>query len=82
MSDISDKIKAIICDQLMVNPEEVNDESSFVEDLGADSLDTVELIMEFEDEFGIEISDEQAEQISTVAEAIAYLEKLLADKAV
>jgi len=81
MSDISDKIKAIICDQLMVDPEEVNDESSFVEDLGADSLDTVELIMEFEDEFGIEISDEQAEQISTVGEAIAYLEKLLADKA-
>ena len=81
MSDISDKIKAIICDQLMVDPAEVNDESSFVEDLGADSLDTVELIMEFEDEFGIEISDEQAEQISTVGEAIAYLEKLLADKA-
>ena len=81
MSEISDKIKAIICDQLMVDPEEVTDESSFVEDLGADSLDTVELIMEFEDEFGIEISDEQAEQISTVGEAIAYLEKLLADKA-
>lgn len=81
MSDISDKVKAIICDQLMVDPEEVNDESSFVEDLGADSLDTVELIMEFEDEFGIEISDEQAEQISTVGEAVAYLEKLLADKA-
>jgi len=81
MSDISDKIKAIICDQLMVDPEEVSDESSFVEDLGADSLDTVELIMEFEDEFGIEISDEQADQISTVGEAIAYLEKLLADKA-
>jgi acyl carrier protein len=81
MSDISDKIKTIICDQLMVDPEEVTDESSFVEDLGADSLDTVELIMEFEDEFGIEISDEQAEQISTVGEAIAYLEKLLAEKA-
>jgi acyl carrier protein len=81
MSDISDKIKAIICDQLMVDAEEVNDESSFVEDLGADSLDTVELIMEFEDEFGIEISDEQAEKISTVGEAVAYLEKLLADKA-
>ncbi len=81
MSDISDKIKTIICDQLMVDPEEVTDESSFVEDLGADSLDTVELIMEFEDEFGIEISDEQAEQISTVGEAITYLEKLLADKA-
>jgi acyl carrier protein len=80
MSDISDKIRAIICDQLMVDPEEVTDESSFVEDLGADSLDTVELIMEFEDEFGIEISDEQAEQISTVGEAIVYLEKLLANK--
>jgi len=81
MSDISDKIKAIICDQLMVDPEEVTDESSFVADLGADSLDTVELIMEFEDEFGIEISDEQAEQISTVGEAVAYLEKLLSEKA-
>ncbi|MCK5585645.1 acyl carrier protein, partial [Candidatus Bipolaricaulota bacterium] len=55
-------------------------ESSFVEDLGADSLDTVELIMEFEDEFSIEIPDEQAEKISTVGEAIAYLEKLLAEK--
>jgi acyl carrier protein len=64
----------------MVEPDEVNEESSFVEDLGADSLDTVELIMEFEDEFGIEISDEQAEKISTVGEATAYLEKLLAEK--
>ena len=80
MSEISDKVKTIICDQLMVDPGEVTDESSFVEDLGADSLDTVELIMEFEDEFGIEISDEQAERISTVGEAIAYLEKLLAEK--
>jgi acyl carrier protein len=80
MSEISDKVKAIICDQLMVDPDEVTDESSFVEDLGADSLDTVELIMEFEDEFGIEISDEQAERISTVGEAAVYLEKLLAEK--
>ncbi len=80
MSDVSDKVKAIICDQLMVDLEEITDESSFVEDLGADSLDTVELIMEFEDEFGIEISDEQAEKISTVGEAAAYLEKLLAEK--
>ncbi len=80
MSDISNKVKAIISDQLMVDLEEVNDEASFVEDLGADSLDTVELIMEFEDEFGVEISDEQAEQISTVGEAAAYLEKLLANK--
>ncbi|MFC2079024.1 acyl carrier protein [Candidatus Bipolaricaulota bacterium] len=80
MSDVSEKVKTIICDQLMVDREEITDESSFVEDLGADSLDTVELIMEFEDEFAIEISDEQAEKISTVGEAIAYLEKLLADK--
>jgi len=80
MSDVADKVKAIICDQLMVDAEEVNDDASFVEDLGADSLDTVELIMEFEDEFGIEISDEQAEKISTVSEAVAYLEKLLAEK--
>jgi len=80
MSDVSDKVRAIICDQLMVDQEEISDESSFVEDLGADSLDTVELIMEFEDEFGIEISDEQAEKISTVGEAVAYLEKLLSEK--
>jgi len=80
MSDISEKVKAIICDQLMVDPEEVNPDSSFVEDLGADSLDTVELIMEFEDEFGVEIPDEEAEKISTVGEAIAYLENLLAEK--
>jgi len=80
MSDISEKVKAIICDQLMVDPEEVNPDSSFVEDLGADSLDTVELIMEFEDEFGVEIPDEDAEKISTVGEAIAYLENLLAEK--
>jgi len=80
MSDVSDKVKTIICDQLMVDQEEITDESSFVEDLGADSLDTVELIMEFEDEFGIEIPDEQAEKISTVGEATAYLEKLLAEK--
>ncbi len=80
MSDVSEKVRTIICDQLMVDQEEITDESSFVEDLGADSLDTVELIMEFEDEFGIEISDEQAEKISTVGEAVAYLEKLLSEK--
>jgi acyl carrier protein len=82
MSEIGDKVKAIICDQLMVDADEVTDESSFVEDLGADSLDTVELIMEFEDEFGVEIPDEEAEKISSVGEAIAYLEKLLANKSV
>jgi len=80
MSDISDKVKAIICEQLMVDPDDVNPDSSFVEDLGADSLDTVELIMEFEDEFSIEIPDEEAEKISTVGEATAFLENLLANK--
>jgi acyl carrier protein len=80
MSDISEKVKTIICEQLMVDPDDVNPDSSFVEDLGADSLDTVELIMEFEDEFSIEIPDEEAEKISTVGEAIAFLESLLASK--
>jgi acyl carrier protein len=80
MSDISEKVKAIICEQLMVDADDVTAESSFVEDLGADSLDTVELIMEFEDEFAIEIPDEEAEKISTVGEAVAFLEKLLAAK--
>jgi len=80
MSELSDRIKTIISEQLMVDLEEVTDEASFVDDLGADSLDTVELIMEFEDEFGIEISDEDAEKISSVAEAIAHLEKLVERK--
>ncbi len=80
MDDIVKKVRAIISDQLMVDPSEITDESSFVEDLGADSLDTVELIMEFEDEFGVEISDEDAEKISTVGEAIAYMNKLLGGK--
>ena len=80
MSEIADRVRSVIADQLMVELEEVLDESSFVEDLGADSLDTVELIMEFEDEFGVEISDEDAEKISTVGEAIAYLEKLVDSK--
>ena len=80
MDDIASKVRAIIADQLMVDPDEVTDEASFVEDLGADSLDTVELIMEFEDEFGVEISDEDAEKISTVGEAVAYMSKLMEDK--
>lgn len=80
MDDIASKVRAIIADQLMVDPDEVTDEASFVEDLGADSLDTVELIMEFEDEFAVEISDEDAEKISTVGGAIVYMSKLMGDK--
>ena len=80
MDDIASKVRAIIADQLMVDPDEVTDEASFVDDLGADSLDTVELIMEFEDEFAVEISDEDAEKISTVGEAIVYMSKLMGDK--
>lgn len=80
MDSIADKVRDVIADQLMVDLEEITDEASFVEDLGADSLDTVELIMEFEDEFGVEIADEDAEKILTVSEAIAYISKLLSKK--
>ena len=75
MSDISAKVKAIIVDKLGVDESEVTPEASFTNDLGADSLDTVELIMEFEKEFNISIPDEQAENITTVGQAIAYLEQ-------
>jgi len=75
MSDISVRVKAIIVDKLGVDESEVNPEASFTNDLGADSLDTVELIMEFEKEFNIAIPDDQAENISTVGDAITYIEK-------
>ncbi|TSA26958.1 MAG: acyl carrier protein [Bacteroidetes bacterium] len=74
MSDIAAKVKAIIVDKLGVDESEVTVEASFTNDLGADSLDTVELIMEFEKEFDIAIPDDQAEKIATVGEAIAYIE--------
>jgi acyl carrier protein len=74
MSDISSKVKSIIVDKLNVDEKEVVPTASFTNDLGADSLDTVELIMEFEKEFNIAIPDEQAEKISTVGDAIAYIE--------
>ena len=74
MADIADRVKAIIVDKLGVDENEVKPEAGFTTDLGADSLDTVELIMEFEKEFGIEIPDEKAEGIKTVADAIAYIE--------
>jgi len=74
MSDISSKVKAIIVDKLGVDANEVTDGASFTNDLGADSLDTVELIMEFEKEFNIAIPDDQAEKISTVGQAIEYIQ--------
>ena len=74
MSEIAAQVKNIIVDKLGVDAEEVTAEKSFTNDLGADSLDTVELIMEFEKVFGISIPDDQAEKISTVGDAIAYIE--------
>lgn len=74
MSEIASRVKAIIVDKLGVEESEVKNEASFTNDLGADSLDTVELIMEFEKEFGISIPDDQAEKIGTVGDAIAYIE--------
>ena len=74
MSDIADKVKQIIVDKLGVDESEITNEASFTNDLGADSLDTVELIMEFEKEFDISIPDEEAENIQTVGNAITYLE--------
>ena len=74
MSDIESKVKAIIVDKLGVDEAEVKNEASFANDLGADSLDTVELIMEFEKEPPIQIPDDQAEKISTVGDAVAYIE--------
>lgn len=74
MSEIAAQVKNIIVDKLGVDAEEVTPEKSFTNDLGADSLDTVELIMEFEKKFGISIPDDQAEKISTVGDAIAYIE--------
>ena len=74
MSDVATKVKAIIIDKLGVDEAEVTDSASFTNDLGADSLDTVELIMEFEKEFDIQIPDDQAEKIATVGQAIQYIE--------
>ena len=74
MSEIASKVKSIIVDKLGVEESEVTSEASFTNDLGADSLDTVELIMEFEKEFNISIPDDQAENITTVGQAVAYLE--------
>jgi acyl carrier protein len=72
---VSEKVKSIIAEQLGVKKEEVTDEAKFIDDLGADSLDTVELVMALEEEFGIEIPDEDAEKMATVGEAVKYIEQ-------
>lgn len=77
MSDVATKVKAIIIDKLGVDEGEVTDNASFTNDLGADSLDTVELIMEFEKEFDIQIPDDKAENIATVEDAISFIEETL-----
>ena len=74
MDNIEQRVKKIVAEQLGVNEAEIKNESSFVDDLGADSLDTVELVMAFEEEFGIEIPDEDAEKITRVKEAVEYIE--------
>jgi len=77
---VADKVKSIIVEQLGVDEEEVTQEASFTDDLGADSLDIVELVMAFEEEFGIEIPDEDAEKISNVKDAITYIESNAGDQ--
>ena len=79
MSQNLDKIKEIIIDKLGVDESKISDDSKFIDDLGADSLDTVELIMQFEEEFNIEIPDEDAETITTVGKAVSYIEGQLAN---
>lgn len=75
MAEIEARVKEIIVNELGVEAEKVTEDASFVEDLGADSLDTVELVMAFEEEFGIEIPDEDAEKLQTVGDAIRYLQE-------
>ncbi len=75
MSDVAERVKKIVVEHLNVDAEKVQDNASFIEDLGADSLDTVELVMAFEEEFGIEIPDDAAESIVTVGDAVKFIEK-------
>ena len=81
MSDVAQRVKKIVVEHLGVEADKVTDNASFIDDLGADSLDTVELVMAFEEEFGIEIPDEDAEKITRVKEAIDYIEKHGGEKA-
>jgi len=76
---VEERVRDLVVEQLGVNPEQVTREASFIDDLGADSLDTVELVMAFEEEFGLEIPDEDAEKIATVGDAIAYIEAKLGE---
>jgi acyl carrier protein len=80
MAEVPEKVKSIIAEQLGVKPEEVTPQASFIEDLGADSLDTVELVMALEEEFGVEIPDEDAEKMTTVGDAVKYIEEKIAAK--
>jgi acyl carrier protein len=75
MSDVAERVKKIVVEHLNVDPEKVTDSASFIEDLGADSLDTVELVMAFEEEFSIEIPDDAAESIVTVGDAVKFIDK-------
>lgn len=75
MSDVADRVKKIVVEHLGVEAEKVSEEASFIDDLGADSLDTVELVMAFEEEFGVEIPDDAAEKILTVRDAINYIQE-------
>ena len=75
MAGIEERVKDLVVEQLGVSPDQVTNDASFVDDLGADSLDTVELVMAFEEEFDVEIPDEDAEKMTTVGDAIAYLEQ-------
>ena len=81
MSSLQDKVRSIIAEQLGVKLEEVTPQASFIDDLGADSLDTVELVMALEEEFGIEIPDEEAEKMVTVGDAMKYIEEKSGQKA-
>ena len=81
MANVEERVKKIIVEQLGVKDDEVTNEASFVDDLGADSLDTVELVMALEEEFGVEIQDDEAEKITTVQQAIDYIQSHMQDAA-